>query len=98
MTHLPGTVHLIAEAPILDLPRGFASILFSQTRHRRIFGRVTVLYPLLCIRPRSSTQIRADIGLGAKLCRVIQELMGAEAVAFHGAPGHLQPRWTFVAG
>ena len=38
MTHLPGTVHLIAQAPVGDFPGLRAAILFAQAGHGRILG------------------------------------------------------------
>jgi hypothetical protein len=95
--HLPGPVHLVAEAPVRHLPGLLAAVLFAQRGHHRVPRRVAVFHPLLRVGPRTRAEIRADVRLVAEHFRVIQKLVRAEAVVLDGLPGHLETLRTLVA-
>lgn len=46
VTHLPRAVHFVAEAPIVDFPRLFATILFAQAGGGGVLTGVDVFDPL----------------------------------------------------
>ena len=97
VAHLPGAIHLVAEAPELDLPGIAAAVLAAQAGHGGVFGGIAVLDPLLGFGPGAGAEVGADVGLGAEHLDVVEELVGAEAVAFDGAPGHFEARRALVA-
>ena len=79
------------------LTRSCPAVLFEEPRHGGVFGGIAVLHPLLRFVPGSGAQVGADVRLGAQHLRVVKELVSAEAIALHRAPGHLQARRPAVA-
>src|SRR5438105_1221953 len=96
MTHLPRTIHFIAESPVSDLPGIAAAVLFAQPRGAGVLGRVDIFHPLLRLVPCPGSEVRANVGLRVERLGVIQKLMCAEAIALDSTPGHLEPRRTLV--
>ena len=82
----------------MDLPGIAPAVLAAQAGHGGVFGGVAVFHPLLGFGPGAGAEIGADVGLGAELLDVVEELVGAEAVGFDGAPGHFEAGRALVAG
>src|ERR1019366_8486366 len=64
VAHLPGAIHLVTEAPELDLPGIAASVLAAQAGHGGVFGGIAILHPLLGFGPGAGAEVGADVGLG----------------------------------
>src|ERR1019366_9754568 len=62
VAHLPGAVHLVAQAPELDLPGIAAAVLAAQAGHGGVFGGIAVLHPLLGFGPGAGAEVGADVG------------------------------------
>src|ERR1051326_4281122 len=97
MTHLPGTIHFVAEPPISNFPGIATAVLFAQPGGGSIFGAVDILHPLLRLAPCASSEVRANVRLRVERLGVVQKLMCAEAIALDSTPGHFEPRRTLVA-
>src|SRR5450759_1028778 len=86
VAHLPGAIHLVTESPELDLPGIAASVLAAQAGHGGVFGGIAVLDPLLGFGPGAGAEVGADVGLRPERLHVVEELVGAETVAFQPCP------------
>src|SRR3954470_2296439 len=98
MAHLPGSVHLVAQAPILHLPWLVATVLLAKPSGGRVAREVHVLHPLLRFVPTAGPEIRTNVRLCVDLFYIIQKLVSAETVVFNRPPCHLQATWPRVPG
>ena len=97
MSHLPGAVHFVAEAPVGNFPGRFAAIFFTQARRRGVAREIDVLDPLLCVVPGTCAEVGADIRFRADARNVVEKLVRAESIVFDGAPSHFEASRTFIA-
>ena len=98
MSELPGPVNLVAEAPDLDVPRLIAAVGAAQVGIVCVIGLVAILDPVAGFVDGAEAGVDADIRLGADPFAVAQELVGAEAVRFQGAPGVIAPHGALLSG
>ena len=91
MPHLPGTVHLIAEAPELDAKRLLGPVFSAEVTQIGSALDVAVLNHILCFRHAACTKIDRVHRLHIRLLRPVHELMEAELVRLNHAPRRVDP-------
>src|SRR5438876_592208 len=75
---------------VMKSPKLLSPVLFAETGHLRVLGRIAVFHPLLGFLPSACAQVRTNVGFGAHQSGVIEKLMRAEAITFDGTPSHFQ--------
>ena len=96
MSELPGSIDLVAERPVLDVPGLIASVLAALLRPVRLLLSVRVLDPVPGVVDGAEAEVDADVRLRVDHRGVAEELVGAEAVGFDVVPGELEARRTLV--
>ena len=91
MPHLPGAVHLIAEAPEFDAKRLFSPVFSAEIAQIGSALDVAVLNHILCFRHAACTKIDRVHRLHIRLLRPVHELMKAELVRLNHAPRRVDP-------
>ncbi len=92
VAELPRAVHLVAEAPVLHAVGRRVAVLAPLVGPPRRLRLVRVLDPVARLVHGAQAEVDRDVGRGADLGRVLQELVGAEAVRLDGVPRQVEPR------
>ena len=98
MSHLPGTVHLVAQAPEFDVMGLFIAVLSSQVAVVGALFKVAVFQHILRFFRPSGSQIDSHHHVASRLLRPVHELVQAELVGFDHLPGQIHLRGTLIPG
>ncbi len=90
--HLPGAVHLVAQAPVLHLVRLLVSMRATQIAPLRALGVVAVLDVGHGHFRGAGAEVEAQQRLGAHGLGPVHEIVGAELVGLELIPGALENR------
>jgi hypothetical protein len=94
---LPRPVHLVAQAPQLDLERVLASVTDPQIRDSGPTGVVRVLHELEGLRDAPGPEVDGQQRLAAvQLGQESDELCEPEPVGLDGPPGRVESAWTIL--
>ncbi len=93
---LPGAVHLVAQAPQLDVMRSRVAVLHAQVGERGAAGVVAVLDEPACVVGAAGAEVHAEHRLDACGPAPVDELVRAEAVGLGGEPGEVEADGTLL--
>ena len=92
VVHLPRPVHLVAEAPDLDVVRVRRAVLAAQVAPVAAAGMVAVFEHGEGFGEALGAEVDGKHRLGAGLLAPADELVGADLVGLAGLPGIVEPR------
>ena len=96
MSHLPRSVHLIAEAPEFDVVWIFVTVGFSQITVVGAALEVAVLQHIFCIFRSAGSEIDGHHDVTAGFFRPVRKLIQTEFVCLNHAPGKIRFCRPFV--
>src|SRR5262249_37633973 len=88
-THLPRSVYLVAQCPVLNFVGLFASVLSPLVGPVGMTWFIAVLDPMPRIVDRSQSGVNANVRFGADEFAIAQKLISAEAIALQIVPGEI---------
>ena len=97
-THLPRTVHFVAQTPGVNAEWCGKPILDSQIAVFAAARMVAVLHQILGLAGAPGAQVHRHHHLGAGPARPLLELIDSNLVGFNGSPGKLCPAGTQLLG
>ena len=91
MAHLPGAVHLVAEAPELDSKRIAGTVSDAHVAEFAAAGVIGVFHDIAGILRPPGTQVDGVHELCIRLLGPVGKFMKAYRIRFRGEPGKIQP-------
>src|SRR5258708_2939607 len=98
MPHLPGAVHFISQAPVLDIVWLPVTMLFPELGIERALFHIAIFYPASCFLDGACSHINREIRRCANLPGIVYEFICAKLVGFQCAPGQFKPWYALSLG
>ena len=93
---LPGAVHLVAEAPELDVIGGFAAVFAALVRPVGVHVAVAVFQQFHGVLRGAGAEVHGHHRLRADALAPLQEFIRADLIRLNGAPSHVRADGTLV--
>ena len=94
MTHLPGTVHLVAKAPELDIQRLLCAVCDAHVAELASAGMIGILHDIPGIFGSPGTQIDGVHDFRIRFFCPVGKFMQADRIRFSREPRKVQPAGT----